>query len=58
MSSVQIFTLSSENDNLQRKLMDYNARNNKVTLLPWDVYFWKRSVLYGNRYYTYVTKGF
>lgn len=38
LDKFQIFTLASDNYTLQKELMQYNAKNDKVTLLPWDIY--------------------
>jgi hypothetical protein len=33
----QVFTLASENRNLQFKLLEYNIKNKRETILPWDI---------------------
>lgn len=33
----QVFTLDSENRNLQFKLLEYNIKNKRETILPWDI---------------------
>jgi hypothetical protein len=37
LQKTQQFSVASENEKIHFKLMEYNAKNNRETLLPWDI---------------------
>jgi hypothetical protein len=47
LHKTQLFSMTTENKELQFRLMEYNATNNRETLLPWDIYISGKT----NRYY-------
>jgi hypothetical protein len=42
----QLFTIPSRDPNLHFKLMEYNVKHNRETLLPWDVFIPNQSIRY------------
>ncbi|WP_343329143.1 hypothetical protein [Polaribacter staleyi] len=38
LNKSQLFSIASSNDSVQKKLLEYNAKNNRESLYPWDIF--------------------